>query len=819
MSDPRSIRALSLLVSAVLSLPLAGAADAKQANAPLVVDAAVSKFGATPASSLRCMTVGVPLAEGWNIQPVNGRPPLRLTGPQRWQFRTTETWPSGAIKWAVGRAIVQAGGGAPNFGVGVTLGTGVSADVNLAAVQPGGTIRVDTGALLVDVRPVGFNILDRVVVDGLELVKSGTSPGIVARDAAGNPLTVMPGTQLVVVENGPAFALVAATGTLQDATGNGVIDFTCRLAFEHGSRDVEVTFTVRNANILRPQHTPLQSIELKLKLAMGASPLARIALPAGEQQVALTGSGTAWAYQAYSSAFTEEVLGSGTNWLPPIPKPTPSTFEQEGYSVGSGGTTLFAGTKDEYPLNPWLDLSGSAGGCTVTIAHMPHFWPAALEAATGGNIAAGIFTPRNEVGYTWSWRQHESRTAVFSFHKGAATAPVEVSRRLDAPVIGRLASPLIYQVSGCLPYDLLSPQEHDLAYALLGIDHQVQVSNLYFTVTRYLPSGATGGENNHDYVERLLASEFLRFGTGGQWLTAMDLALWKSESQILRSDNFLHPDDPGASNDAIPHSKNIAADDEHRYRGGIALAWHLTGDERFRDALQDEAEILPTLDIWAQERSMYQSLVALVEVADATHAWSSLTPVIRDRLQFFCTPLLDVATGVDGFGWDGPPGQGPRGYYVYSEQNNSEKPPGENYVTRGFITSSMGPRGLWRAARYLGEQDPDAQLALRRLVDLARYTQVELYPWQPVAADRHLVYSYSVKLELVNSWEETDFHPILLGMAEAWLQTGDLSFLIKGLEQLEAFEAHGNLEFMDKRLEAQHFLRAVLDLAEALGVI
>jgi hypothetical protein len=233
----------------------------------------------------------------------------------------------------------------------------------------------------------------------------------------------------------------------------------------------------------------------------------------------------------------------------------------------------------------------------------------------------------------------------------------------------------------------------------------------------------------------------------------------------------------------------------------------------------DESEILPTLDIWPHERSMYQTLVALVEVADATHTWAKLNPVIRERVKYFCTPQLDVDTGVNGFGWDGPPGAGARGYYVYSEQNKSEKVPGENYITRGFITSSMGPRALWRAAMHLGKNDPDGQLALLRVRDMARYTKNELFPWFSNPADRHLVYSYGVKLELVNSWEVSDFHPILLGMAEAWRQTGEISWLKKGFEQIEAFHVHDNIEWMDKRPEAHHYLRAVLDMSKQLGLL
>ncbi len=810
---------LACLPALLLASALARAQPADGAGIALAAAPVVHKFGVEPAPATRAALVAVPLLEGWAVPQVGGRPALGFGGTTRWQFRTVDAFPSGSVHWAVGRALVTAGGGVPVAGLGFGSGSGSSGQADLARLTSDGSARVDTGVLQADVRASGFNVLDRVIADGVELVKPGSSPGILARAADGALLAVAPGLLLTIVENGPAFALLEAEGALERDDGTDVVDFTCRLAFTWGSRDVEVTFTVRNANSAHPQHVSLASIELVLKLATGAAPVARIALPTGESSVALGPTSTAWAYQACSSAFTEEVNGAGTAWVPPIPKTGPTTFAQEGYSVGGDTTVLQAFDKAQYPQNGWLDLSGSVGGCTVGIRQMPYVWPAALEAGGAGHVAAGLFTPRNLVGYTWSWRQHESRTAVFSFHAGPAAAPAEAARRLDAPVIGRVADYAWYQLAGAFPYDVLTTAEQDLAYALLGIDQQVDIGNLYLTVTRFLPSGATGGENNHDYAERLLASEFLRLGTGGQWLTAMDLALWKAESQVPRSDDFHHADDPGPLDDSVPHTKNIIGDDEHRYRGGLALAWYLTGDERFRDALLDEAEVLSGLKIWAQERSMYQSLVALVEVADATHEWSLLQPVIRERLQYFGTPLLDVGTGADGYGWDGAPGAGPRGYYVSSAQSVSEKPPGENYITRGFITSSMGPRALYRAARHLGASDPDAQLASLRLRDLAHYTRDELFPFVADPLDRHLVYSYGVKLELVNSWEQSDFHPTLLGMSEAWRQTGDITYLIKGLEQIEAFEAHGNLEWIDKRLEAQHYLRAVLDAAQGLGAL
>ena len=41
----------------------------------------------------------------------------------------------------------------------------------------------------------------------------------------------------------------------------------------------------------------------------------------------------------------------------------------------------------------------------------------------------------------------------------------------------------------------------------------------------------------------------------------------------------------GAANNQLPHSTGFQGDDEHRYREGIIDAYWLTGDERFKEAI------------------------------------------------------------------------------------------------------------------------------------------------------------------------------------------------------------------------------------------
>src|SRR5690349_19801656 len=147
---------------------------------PIIVAPAVHSQAIAPAADSRMMVLGIPLKNAWQVPMINGRPPLSIQGAERWQFTTTATWPTGAVRWALARAVVP-GGPDPQTDLGFTAGLGVSAGANLAELLPDGGALIDTGVLQAEVRTgAAFNVLDKVVADGRPLVNSGASPGIVA---------------------------------------------------------------------------------------------------------------------------------------------------------------------------------------------------------------------------------------------------------------------------------------------------------------------------------------------------------------------------------------------------------------------------------------------------------------------------------------------------------------------------------------------------------------------------------------------------------------------------------------------------------------
>ncbi|MCB9899020.1 MAG: hypothetical protein H6825_13525 [Planctomycetes bacterium] len=772
-------------------------------------------------------TFGLPFPQG-QVQQIQGRPALSVAGSPIYQFTTLDTWPDGSVKWALCdvRADVTAGG--KTLGLTVKKGLGSNSLVGLASDAPG-AVQVDSGPLRLwlpkdhggSVHPILY-----AKHVSAKLSAPAAPMWLLGRATNGDLLTTGHDTHVTLLHNGPARALLQIDGSLVDPSGAWAVDFTCYVTLRRGSSDLEVTVTIRDANIAHPQHVVLESVGLVLAGQVGAAPLASIARPTGTPALVqpLAPGDWCFAYQAHSSA--SAIYTDSPEYLPHIPKLPGSQvdYEQEGYQIQVAGNDVIPlGNRDAYPEHGWLDLSGQDGGVTMSILHMPYLWPAALEASGSGLLVAGVYTSRNSAPYTWMWRQHESRTAVFSFHKGHGggvpdAAQLEaVALRLDLPLTGRAVDYKHYDQAGVFPYRLLTVAEQEQAYAWMGIPHTLQTSNDGYTEMRYIGKSFTGGTNNYSLNEDRLVARWLRHGQGGAYVKALDYSLWKAEWQIRRSDDHVYTTDVTATNEGIvPTTTRSFGDEEHRYREGLVESYWLTGDPRYRDALFDEVEVLKTVTNYQQERSMYQTLRAEALVAEFTHD-DTLLDVLRQKAQWFCSPTVDILTETAGWGWESAPDLGDRRYYVNSADNKAEKPPGENFQCRGFITASLGPIGLYQAARALGVSTPIGALARGRMRDLSFWTRNELFPFVPDPANRHLPYSYAVTFQQVTEYETSDFHPILLGMAEAYVDTGDVTYLKRGVQQLEAFAAHDNgphddnLYLADTRPDCQHFFAVYRD--------
>lgn len=850
---------------------------------------------------LQVVTVGIPLSidDDIHLDPATGRPALSVVAadagstafPVGYQFKQVESWPStGAVKWMLVDILMGGMSAGETTQVKITDGTGVPPSLAGAEIarDEGNLIRLITGDengtnqyLNLTISKTNFNLFETVVVNEVPAVQNPSAAGVFGTTTDGSPLS-MANTTVVIEENGPARAVVRADGSLHDSGDLRVIDFTLRMIARAGSRDVEVTMTLRNADLTYPAHVQLGSVELGTQLALsqlapGVAPTATMPLHgAGKpslSRVLNLGTDEMTLYMAQTSA---KVSTYSNNFFPHIPKQAGSSSElmDQGYElVAKGAVQQSLGNKNQYPKVGFATLSNGVAGVTVHQRQMPYLWPAGLEVRGDGHVTAGVFTKQNDAGYTFLWQQHESRTVIFSFHTGALPDAYDLATTHEYPLVARASDYAHYRDSGAFPYRMVTEAEAELALSKMGINYNINPSNPSLQVTRYLFANTTGGFNNYASVEGTLAGDWLRHGKGGALLNALDLALWKSEWQIRRSDGWLDDDAMGSSADqvvlasnegAFPTTKKNYGDAEHRYREGIILAWHLTGDPRYREAILDEAEVLKTINIWEQERWMYRSLTAIASVYqftvddpvafppgsngpdDLIGGDGALLQELIDRLEYFTVnsasgevTQIDVCSDTAGAGWatqplgigafieDLPGGavDGDRGYYVFASQNKNEKPAGENFQTRGFITAEFGPTAFYHSARVLDPTDPahtDMLFNSRaRMRDLSWYTYQEIYPFQADTASRSMTYSYAVCQQGDTVIANDNFHPIMMGMAETWLDYKSQGlnldkFLVRGAEMLQAADAQdvstvSHWEILNQRLDVQHFLSVFLE--------
>lgn len=781
-------------------------------SVPLLIQEAIP-YGYTGSNrSGAVATFGIPFANSDEVGLINGRPALAVQNANAYQFRTLATWPDGYVKWALVDAQTDVTAGVINSSLSIVDGTGRSS-VDDLAFDDGSLITIQTGGLVAQISKSDFNLFQQVWVDGVVIVPVGQSQGIVGSGVDGSTISVKPGsTSVSIEENGPARAVVRADGTLRTSAGFDVLDFTCRIVARAGSKDLQVDFTARNANIDRPQHVAIDGLNLVVRAQTGANPVATLSRHDGKEMSALAANDLIYLHQAQSLASIkggEDVMGG-----------------QYGYEIVKNGTSLWPlGDVSKSPVYGYADLTGANGGITLGYKHMAYWSPASLELTGAGDVVAGLFSSRHAAGKKWTftWRQHMSRSVVFSFHQGAGPSDLsKITKSLDVPVAGRAADYLQYDRAGVLPYRLVTTAQTNAAFAAMGINYTIATHNEGFLVTRYLYAPEGGGANNHDSIEKNLGGEWLRHGFGGQYLTGLDLALYKSEWQIERSDNFLDKNDPGASNPSLPHASGFQGDYEHRYRDGIVLAYWLSGDERFRDALFDEAEILNHIYsyFYPQERGMVQTFRAIARVGEFTgDADGKLKANLKSLLNTYGNKLVDInVPNTNGWGWEAAPDAGARRYFVCNVGSNDPLPPGDNYASRGFMTGSLAPLGMYHAARWLGLSDPQGALARGRMRDLAFYAKNELYPYKANPADRWLAYVYGLNTMVTWVKENEDFHPLMLGWGEAYLDTNDASFLQRGVEQMQGFATHDNSSYstnnlytIECRLDVQHFLRIYLD--------
>jgi hypothetical protein len=622
----------------LLNLSFALAATAA-INVPLTVRETIYP-GSTPGISRtnEPVTVGIPLADSAGVSSTSV---LGLTGATAAQFMVEGKWPSGNIKWIKVRAIVPSVSGGGTATVTLTdSGTGNFGGSNLAT-DNGSTITVSTGAGTFTIKKANFNVVDQVVIGSNTLVAGGSQglvilgpdptavyPGNVTclPTSGGTPCTTAfasandPNSTAIIEENGPAMAVIKATGTHLDGAGHSYLHFTARLYFFRNKTYFKVTSILRNAdygtsNTAATAYKGFQGYELRLagKLTgtLSYSIANDTATPTTGTLNAAGGTDSAYLYQAESALMKSSSWCSGTGCVP--------YTTLSGYSIIKNGSAALTGTASQYPQG-WADISDASGaGIQIGQYQLAAYGNKSLEFNGGGNdIRIGLWARQNNTTGTASttanqpyympWPQWSINDAYVNFHGASTLASATDFLKMQHYLVAS-AAPSYYNSCNVFTYPLLDPAEEDTYYtSVVSSANPVvaapSIKDLGVTDTYNWPltawrfyAWASGGISNQMEFRMSRVYNFIRRGFTGGYLDSAHFYKFVAEQAFPMSDGFdwrsVSPSETqyvgfpvaASANKSLGMHDWVEPDHEHSHWYGMPEYYFLSGDETIHDGV------------------------------------------------------------------------------------------------------------------------------------------------------------------------------------------------------------------------------------------
>ena len=554
-------------------------------------------------------TVGLPFPEG-AVEEADGRPALAVRGSDLYQFRTLRTHADGSVAWALADFRAALGPGGASSAYSVVAGTGRSEGDDLA-VERADTIEIDTGPLRAVVRKTGFNLLDRVTVNGTAIIEPGRSAGLLCYGPDGAEFSAAndPEATVTIEENGPARAVIRAEGAHRDADGNRHFGWTVRMHFYRNSPEVRLFHTLRNGSREQIEHAKTTGAEISLGLGTGEPVKATVATPDGTVSVdapvvALQGD----------NGFPKHRAGS-------------LTAEQKGGAVGfsvTSGDRAVVEPGDADSLGPdlfWLDAAGPDGaGVAAGIRFAMGWFPKSL-AAEPDSLRIGPWPKDNPPGYYFRFGSHATTEVLLVFHDQPLTDMAERMNRFQYRPIAKApvehynrADVFPLRLDRWVTYadELRTYEEHDL-FVEHNYDTRRRMTDRIrpqFRIWRYHYWGAGGGLNQHDFARIALINGLRRRGapqvSGQMYLEGEQRFHYNADFSVQHYDDFSaanvctnryswrhHRDDSihlcQMERAPITTSK-VVFEDEHPHWRGLVLHYYKTGDERIREAIEDWAD-------------------------------------------------------------------------------------------------------------------------------------------------------------------------------------------------------------------------------------
>lgn len=547
--------------------------------------------------------IGLPFPKGM-VKELNGRPSLSVIGAP-FQTRTLKKWPDGSVKWGLIEFLTSVSKEKKNE-VYVKKGQGVIQN-KFIAIDSKDVIAIDTGPLQVEIKKKGFNIFDKVIVAGKEIVRSNSSRGVVLIDGTGNEFlaSLDENTKVSIEDNGPVAAVIRVDGGHFNSK-NKLLDYTMRLFFCQGKNSVKVEYTLRNASVASVRHAFIKSLNLETALNLTGGIKTVFSTHSGTKEVDL-GKGDIVFYQAVSD-FPWVSDGDSFYYHGPIPpdysREEGRGYAQEGYRVWQNENFLIQGRRNEFPDLGFIDISDSEGlGMTAGIRYMAGQWPKSLKVHNPGKVMISLWPKENGNGYWIRYGSHTTFEVLYVFHADLSTKPMDEMERFQYPLIAR--APIDWynkNVEGMYPlYHLISFSDEKKLAQSLDVGYGVGWRKPKFRVWRYHYWGLGAFLNQHDFGRIALMNsvrEDRDLRKAGEWyLSAEVMFNYYADWAVYHSDDYDYAKAqfrPSEHNDEAELAK-VVFEWEHQHWYGMSLYYYMTGDERIKEAVLDWGEYIKKL--------------------------------------------------------------------------------------------------------------------------------------------------------------------------------------------------------------------------------
>jgi len=450
-------------------------------------------------------------------------------------------------------------------------------------------------------------------------------------------------TQAVIERAGPLCAVVKVAGSILDQSQRAILDYTARLHFAAGRSDVRLDFTVENNHPIiagqngQPTNAHNQgaansvyvgALKLQLRLSQAGGDLSVLA----ERDVDVQAPKAAVRlYQDSSGTETWNAYVGLVGWEKEKASAVPrlqSRCTRKGYEItGSPGGPV---TGDQ--ALGWMSVRRGQAGPRLTVA-VRDFWqnfPKAIEASPNGTVSIDLFPNGDRFRHNLRVGEEKTHTILLDFGTGPVTAQQAEAkaRAFNAPLFGA-AEAAWYVASGALgevpaadlkrwplyerfvrtafePNPDFDPSKDDPNYANRTLRQMIERYNFYgwqdygdlpLDYEAFGPNQA--GQMNLKYW--CLNGMLMQFCRSGD-LRWMDLAV--PAARHLADIDYLHIPDEGIRHWAHGAYFGHSQHDEHGNLNpnrnsnspsvdlffgvpDLLLAYHLTGERRFRDVAME----------------------------------------------------------------------------------------------------------------------------------------------------------------------------------------------------------------------------------------